>query len=77
MTREQLMNELVKMVLWKDSNAHKVLKDLHQLYLLVGAIFVNKISNYFDNELFFATSQILSLFYYSLLCRGNIIIFKQ
>jgi hypothetical protein len=39
MTREQLMNELVnKGIIEKESNAPtKVLKDLHQLYLLVGA----------------------------------------
>ena len=39
MTREQLMNELVNQgIIEKESNAPtKVLKDLHQLYLLVGA----------------------------------------
>jgi hypothetical protein len=39
MTREQLMKELVKnKIIEKESNAPtKVLKDLHQLYLIVGA----------------------------------------
>ena len=39
MTREQLMNDLVNQgIIEKESNAPtKVLKDLHQLYLLVGA----------------------------------------